>query len=237
VLACAASGPSGLSVVEFGGSPHPAGWYRKHATPITIDGALAFRTELGTIRGSRAVRLVFPRRGIVVTVLSPNRELRRRIVASVHPVRVDVTGCPTRPAAAFRLGSRPPASHPFVPAGAARVVACSYKGRWLDQSNRVGRRAADALSRGFSRAPHGFSHPHRGSILASDCGPTWADSLVIAHFEYGDGRPPVSVSAHLDGCSRLGASNGRWALRLRPGWVGSLIRDAHYAGDYLPYGG
>lgn len=115
------------------------------------------------------------------------------------------------------------------------MVACSYQGHWLDQSNRVGAAKADRLAHGFGKAPHGFSRGRRGSILASDCGATWADSLVIAHFEYADGHPPVAVSAHLDGCSRLGASNGRSAVRLRPGWVGSLIRDAHYAGAYEPY--
>jgi hypothetical protein len=37
------------------------------------------------------------------------------------------------------------------------------------------------------------------------------------------------------GCSRLGASNGRWAIRLRPAWVDRLVRDAHYLGDFLQY--
>jgi hypothetical protein len=116
-----------------------------------------------------------------------------------------------------------------------RVVGCSYKGLWLDQSHRVGARAAAGLARAFAAAPFGFSHAPHDSILASDCRPTWQQSLIVARFEYAGGRPPVSVAAHLDGCSRVGASNGRWGIRPRPAWVNRLIRDVHYAGDYIQY--
>jgi hypothetical protein len=238
VLQCLAGGPSGLSVVEFAGIlRRPHGWYRRHTTPLTIDGARAYRwSPPGRVNGSHEVQLVFPRRGISVTVLSPHRSLLRRILASVRTVRVNQTGCPTRPTAVYRRGSRPNPSQPFVPEGAARVILCSYEGPWLDQSNRIGRRAAAGLARAFAAAPYGFSHAPRGSILPSYCGTAWRAALVIAHFEYPGGRPPIAVSAHLNGCSRLGASNGRWAIKLRPVWVNRLVRDAHYLGDLLPYG-
>jgi hypothetical protein len=188
------------------------------------------------VDGSREVQLAFPRRGITVTVLSPHRALLHRILSSARTVRVDANGCPTRPAPVYRGGSRPGASAPFVPTGAVRVVGCSYKGRWLDLSHRIARRAAAQLTRAVNAAPSGFSHAHRGSVLPSSCRPSWQGSLIVARFEYADGRPPISVSAHLNGCSRLGASNGRWAIRLRPGWVDRLVTDAHYAGDFLQYG-
>ena len=237
MLACLTGQPPGLSVVEFGSIlQRPPGWYRRHTTPVTVDGARARRWDVGIVRGSHEVQLVFPRRGISVTVLSPHRSLLRRILASVRTVRVNETGCPTRPTGDYRRGSRPNASQPFVPEGAARVILCSYKGPWLDQSNRIGRRAAAGLARAFAAAPYGFSHAPRGSILPSYCGMAWHTALVIAHFEYPGGSRPISVSAHLNGCSRLGASNGRWAIRLRAGWVNRLVTDAHYLGDYLPYG-
>jgi hypothetical protein len=236
VLACATRQPPGLSVVEFGWIvKRPPGWYGRHTTTVTIDGALARRWIAGTVDGSHEVQLVFPRRGISVTVLSPNRSLLRRILASIRTVRVDETGCPTRPTGVYRDGLRPNASQPFVPRGAARAILCSYKGVWLDRSKRIGRRAAAGLGQAFTAAPSGFSHAHPGSILPSSCIPSWRDSLVVARFEYLGGRPPVSVSAHLMGCSRLGASNGRWAIRLRPAWVDRLVRDAHYLGDFLQY--
>lgn len=238
VLACLAGGPSGLSVVEFAGiTRRPHGWYRLHTTPVTIDGARARRwSPPGLVRGSHQVQLVFPRRSTSVTVLSPHRSLLRRILASVRTVQVNEIGCPTRPSAVYRRGSRPNASQPFVPEGAARVILCSYKGPWLDQSNRIDPRAAAGLSRAFAAAPYGFSHAPRGSILPSYCGTAWRTALVIAHFEYPVGRRPISVSAHLNGCSRLGASNGRWAIKLRPGWVKRLVIDAHYRGGFLPSG-
>lgn len=230
VLTCATAQPPGLSVVEFGG----VGRARHRGTPVTIDGAAALRRPARTVAGSREVQLVFPHRGITVSVLSPHRSLLQRILASVRTVRVDEDGCPTRPAPVYRLGSRP--IGPFVPKGAVRVVGCSYKGPWLDQSRRVGSKAATRLARAFAAAPYGFSHPPRNSILPSACGSIWTDSLVVARFEYAGGRPPVSVAAHLDGCSRLGASNGRWAIRLRPGWVFHLVKDVHYLGDFRRYG-
>lgn len=237
ILTCLTGQPPGLSVVEFGGIVHQRrGWYRRHTTLVTIDGARARRRDVGRTDGSREVQLVFPSRGIAVTVLSPSRSLLRRLLAFVRMTRVDENGCPTRPAPVFRRGSRPNSSQPLVPKGAVRVVGCSYKGLWLDRSNRVGRPKARRLERALDAAPYGFSHSHAGSFLPSACEPSWRASLVIVRFEYAGGRPPVSVAAHLSGCSRLGASNGRWAVRLRPGWVGGIMRDANYAGDYQPYG-
>ena len=44
VLQCLARGPSGLSVVEFASIVRkPHGWYRRHTTLLTIDGARARR--------------------------------------------------------------------------------------------------------------------------------------------------------------------------------------------------
>jgi hypothetical protein len=236
VLECLIRQPPGLSVVEFGSIlQRPHAWYRRHTTRVTIDGALARRWRAGRVDGGREVQLVFPRRGISVTVLSPHRSLLRRILDSVRVVRTNERGCPTRPAPAYRRGSPPGASQPFIPKGAVRAIGCSYKGRWLDLSNRVGRRAAAALTRALDAAPYGFSHARRGSILSSDCLPSWHDSLIVARFEYASGRQPVTVTAHLDGCSRIGASNGRWGIRLRPAWVEHLISASSYAGDFLPY--
>lgn len=234
ILTCLTGQPRGLSVVEFGGVER--GRHQGHGTPLTIDGAAAVRRSGGTVAGSREVQLIFPRRGITVSVLSPHPALLRRILASARTVRVDENGCPTRPAPVYRLGTRPSPSRPFVPKGAVRVVGCSYKGLWLDQSHRVGTAAAAGLTRAFAAAPYGFSHAPSNSILASDCHPSWVQSLIVARVEYAGGRSPVSVAAHLDGCSRLGASNGRWAIRLRPGWVFHLVDDAHYAGDFRQYG-
>ena len=237
MLACLTVQPPGLSVVEFGSIlQRPRGWYRRHTTRVTVGGAVARRWLAGTMDGSHEVQLVFPRRGISVTVLSPHRSLLQRILASVRVVRVDENGCPTRPAPVYRDGTRPGTRSQFVPKGAVGMVGCSYKGRWLDLSNRIGRRATARLTHAMDAAPSGFSHAHRGSILPSSCRPSWHGSLIIARFEYEDGRPPVSVTAHLDGCFRLGASNGRWAIRLRSGWVDRLVRDAHYAGAFLQYG-
>ena len=235
ILTCLTGQPRGLSVVEFGGVEK--GGHEARGTPVTIHGATALRRSAGIVAGSREVQLVFPRRGITVSVLSPHPALLRRILASTRTVRVDENGCPTRPAPVYRLGKRPTAGRSFVPKGAVRVVGCSYKGLWLDQSHRVGTEAAARLARAFAAAPYGFSRAPGNSILASDCHPSWVHSLIIARFEYAGGRPPVSVAAHLDGCSDLGASNGRWAIHLRPGWVFHLMGDAHYAGDFRRYGG
>jgi hypothetical protein len=231
ILACLTGQPPGLSVVEFGGVER--GGHESRGTPVTIDGAAALRRSAGTVAGSRQVQLVFPRRGITVSVLSPDRALLQRILGSVRTVRVDENGCPTRPAPDYRRGSRP--SGPFVPRGAVRMIGCSYHGRWLDQSNRIGPHAAANLTRALDAAPSGFSHAPRGSILASSCAPSWHGSLIVATFEY-EGRRPVTISAHLDGCTRLGASNGRWAIRLRAPWVDRIVGDAHYAGGFLQYG-
>jgi hypothetical protein len=232
VALCAVNQPLGLSVVEFGGGflRHPQGWYERHATPVRIDGANAFRWYAGTVRGSHEVVLLFPRRGMAVAVISPDRSLLRRILASVRAVRVDKDGCPTRPAGAYRLGSRPSPSRPLVPAGAVRVVACSYTGRWLDRSNDLGRKESARLTSALDAATYGFARAPRSSYLPSICGPTWRGSRIVARFEYPRGRPAVTVTAHVDGCTRLGASNGRWAVRFKPRWVHQLVRDARYGG-------
>jgi hypothetical protein len=233
VLDCLAPGPSGLSVVEFGGILHrPDGWYRRHTARVTIDGALARRWATRTAGGSHEVQLVFPRRGISVTVFSPHRSLLRRILASVRTIRVNKYGCSTRPRPSYALGSPPRPSRPFVPTGAVRMVGCSYHGQWLDLSSRIGRRAAARLVRALDAASYGLSRAPRGSILPSICGSLWRGSFVVARFEYA-ARPAVSVTAHLDGCSRLGASNGRWAVRMAPRWVFQLTRQAGYAGGFV----
>lgn len=233
ITTCLTSQPPGLSVVEFGGSVRrPPGWYRRHTTPVTISGARARRRFLGTVSGSRAVQLVFPARGISVTVLSPRRSLLHRILASIRVVRVNEDGCPTRPHPAYRLGERPSPQQPFLPQGAVRVVGCSYHGRWLDRSNRIGRRAARRLVRILDAAPYGFSRAPRGSLLPSICGSSWRGSFIVARFEY-PARPPVFVTAHLEGCARLGASNGRWAVRVDRRWVFRLVEAARYAGAFV----
>lgn len=233
ILACRTEQPPGLSVVEFGSIlPRRHGWHRRHTTSITIDGASTRRVRAGIVNGSRGVQLDFPRRHTSVTVLSPDASLLHRILASVRVVRVDANGCPTRPAPSYRLGSPPSRSQPFVPEGAVRMIGCSYHGRWLDRSNRIGRSAARRLARNLDAAPYGFSHAPRGSILPSICGSTWRGSVVVARFEYAR-RPPVTVTAHLEGCAHLGASNGRWAVRTTRSWVFRLMTDARYAGDFV----
>jgi hypothetical protein len=229
IPACLTNQPRGLSVVEFSGSLRRLHGYRRDTTPVTIDGVRARRWEAGTVMGSEEVRLDFAHRNLSVTVLSPDRSLLGRILASVRPIRVDLDGCPTHPGGVFTHGSRQGASKPFVPAEARRVVGCSYEGRWLDHSNLVGPRAARHLARAFEAAPFGFSHAPRRTILPSICGSTWRGSSITARFEYA-GRRPVTITAHLEGCGRLGASNGRWGIRLRPWWVGLLTRDARYFG-------
>jgi hypothetical protein len=227
VLQCLTAQPPGLSVVEFGGVERG----RHAGTPVTVDGAAALRRSGGTVAGSREVQLVFPRRGITVTVLSPHPSLLRRILASVRMVRVDENGCPTRPSPVYRLGSG--TIGPFVPKGAVRVIGCSYRGRWLDRSNRVGAAAAARLARALDAAPWGFSRAPRHSFLPSICRPSWRDSLIVARFEYPGGRAPRSVAAHIEGCSRLGASNGRWAVQMKRRWVFQIVEGARYAGGFV----
>lgn len=231
---CLTGQPRGLSVVEFNGYLHePRGWYRRHTTPITIDGVHARRLGVGTVRGSHEVQLAFPDRGISVAVMSPSRTLLRRLLASMRIVRADPNGCPTHPTPLYRRGSRKSASGPFVPAGAVGLVGCSYKGRWLDQSNRLGRRAATHLARALDEAPFGFSGAHH-NILRSACGSTFRGSLIIVHFRYAVARASRPVAAHLIGCTRLGASNGRWGILRRRPWVNLITRDARYAGALIP---
>jgi hypothetical protein len=231
---CLVSQPQGLSVVEFWGvlhRPHAHAWYQRHTTPVVIDGAGARRWDAGTVSGNHEVELIFPHRHITVEVLSPDPSLLQQILASVHVVRVDHNGCPTRPAAVWQKGSKPGGSRPFVPVRPRRVIGCSYQGRWLDHSNLAGPRAARHLARALDVAPYGFSNAP-GHILPSACGSTWRGSSIVADFEYVR-RPSVSVSAHLIGCTRLGASNGRWGVRPRPWWVGLITADARYAGALI----
>jgi hypothetical protein len=232
ITACLTPQPQGLSVVEFWSvlrRPHIRAWYRRNTTPVVIDGAAARRWDAGLVSGSHEVELIFPRRNITVAVLSPDRSLLRRILTSIHVLRMDRNGCPTRPAAVYRKGSQPSNSLPFVPTGATRMVGCSYQGRWLDHSNIVGPGASLRLARAFNAAPYGFSLAPSGTFLPSTCSPTWRGSFIVGRFEYVTHRP-VSVTAHLEGCTRLGASNGRWGVRLRPRWVELLTRDARYFG-------
>jgi hypothetical protein len=226
---CLVRQPPGLSVVEFGGSLRTLHGFRRRTTPVTIDGVQARRWDAGTVMGSHAVRLDFASRNLSVTVLSPDRSLLDRILASVRVIRVDRNGCPTHPAGVYTRGSRRSTSEPLVPAGPRRLVGCSYQGRWLDHSNLVGPRAASHLARALDAAPFGFSHAPRGTILPSICGSTWRGSSMTARFEYVAHRP-VTVTAHLEGCARLGASNGRWGIRIRPWWVGLFTNDARYFG-------
>jgi hypothetical protein len=228
---CLTNQPPGLSVVEFSGSLRHLRGYRRDTTPVTIDGVRARRWNAGTVSGSHEVQLDFPDRNLSVTVLSPDGSLLRRILASVRVIGRDLNGCPTHPTARYRVGSEPSAPRRFVPAGASRMIGCSYQGRWLDHSNLVGPRAARHLARALDAAPFGFSAAP-GHILPSDCGSTWRGSSIVARFEY-VGRPAVPVTAHLIGCTRLGASNGHWGVRPRPWWVGLLVDDARYAGALI----
>lgn len=232
IFACLTGQPHGVSAVEFSGVlREPSGWYRRHTKPVTIDGVHARRWDAGTLQGSREVELAFPDRDISVAVLSPDPAVLREILASVRTVRVDPNGCPTHPAPIFRRGSQQSVAPPLVPEGARRMVGCAYQGRWLDHSNAIGREAAGRLAQALDAAPHGFSHAPRHTILASVCGSTWRGSLIVTRFEY-DVRPSVSVAARLDGCSHLGASNGRWGVRLRPPWVKLIVDDARYSGAF-----
>jgi hypothetical protein len=229
---CLTGQPSGLSVVEFNSFlREPRGWYRRHTTPVTIDGVHARRWGADEVRGSHEVQLAFPGRDISITVLSPDPALLRRILASVHTVSTDANGCPTHPDSEFRRGSKQIATQPFVPAEALRMTGCSYQGRWLDHSNRIGAAAARRLANALDAAPYGFSHAPRHTILPSICGSTWRGSVIVTRFAYAT-RPSVSVAAHLDGCSHLGASNGRWGILLRPAWVNLIVRDARYFGSF-----
>lgn len=229
IPACLTNQPPGLSVVEFGGSVRRLHGYRRDTTAVTIDGVRARRWDVGTVMGSHEIRLDFARRNLSVTVFSPDRSLLRRILASIRPIRVDSNGCPTHPDEVYMRGSRQGASKRFVPARPRRLVGCSYEGRWLDHSNLVGRTAAGRLARALDAAPLGFSHAPRHTILPSICGSTWRGSSMTARFEY-VARRSVTVTAHLEGCARLGASNGRWGIRMRPWWVGLLVKDAGYFG-------
>ncbi len=234
VVQCATVQPLGVSAVEFEGIVRrPRGWYARHTTSLTIGGVLVRREADGVVRGSHEVVLVLPRRGLAVAVLGPRRALIGRIVRSLRAVARDVNGCVAQtPSGGYRLGTRPSASASFVPAGASRVSACSYQGRWLDASNLFGRRGASHLARDLDTAAYGFSRAPRGSYLPSVCSPSWHGSLITARFEYPRHRRPVIVTAHLDGCNRLGASNGRWAVQTTPHWVRRLSLDARYSGAF-----
>lgn len=227
VLACLVSQPPGLSVVEFGGPI-----LRREGRRTTIGGLAVRELSVRAAGMSHEVQITVLRRGITVTVLSPEPTLLHQIVASLHAVRVDANGCAARtPLDGYRRGSKPAAGTPFVPAGAVRVVACSYGGLWIDRSSRLGRTGAARLARGLNAAPFGFSRPPAADYLQSICPSTWRGSRIVARFEYAH-RPPVVVTAHIDGCSRLGASNGRWAVRMRGSWVYPLVTDSRYGGSF-----
>ena len=230
ILDCLTSQPRGLSVVEFGGVLNrPTGWYRRHATRVFIDGAEAFRVNAGFVAGSREVQLIFHHRGITVSVMSPNRALRRQILASVRSVKVNTDGCPTRPQPSYRTGSRPRSGRRFPPSR-------SHRGRWLllrsgmaRPVNRAGSKAAQRVAKVLNHAAWGSSRAPGGSIASSECVPSW-HSFSIAYFEYAH-RKPVAVTAHLDGCRHLGASNGKWGVRMSYAWVPTFWDNVAYYGS------
>ena len=230
ILACLTSQPPGLSVVEFSGVLNrPAGWYRRHTTRVTIDGAEAFRWNAGVVAGSREVQLIFPLRGITVSVMSPHRALLRQMLASVRIVKVNSVGCPTRPHPSYRTGSRPSSARRFAPAGATGLVGCYYEAGWLDRSNRVGSSAAQRVAKVLNHASWGSSPAPRGSIASSECAPSW-NSFSIAYIKYAH-KQPVAVTAHLDGCTHLGASNGKWGVRMSHAWVPTFWTNVAYYGS------
>jgi hypothetical protein len=210
VATCLIPRRPGLSVVVFGGFlGRSNGWLQRHAKRVTIDGAEALR-----YRVRNEVELYFPHRHITVTVQSPHRALLRQILASVRIVKVNTDGCPTRR---------------FVPKGAVGLVGCYYEAGWLDRSNSVGSRAAQRVSSVLNHASWGSSPAPRGSIASSECGPSW-NAFSIAYFEYAH-RPPVAVTAHLDGCTHLGASNGKWTVRMSHAWVPTFWNNVAYYGS------
>jgi hypothetical protein len=222
---CALPQRPGISAVEFWGIlKRPAGWYHRHTTPVTIDGAKALRWDAS----SRWVELIFPRRGITVRVFSPHRALVRQIVASVRMVDVNKKGCPTRPDSTYRLGSRPRSGQRFIPPGATRLVGCYYDGQWLDDSSSVGSHAARRVAKALNGAKYGFSRAPRGTIARSECAPSW-HAFSVAYFKYAK-RPPVAVTVHPDGCTRLGASNGRWGVQMSHAWVPTFWSNVAYNG-------
>jgi len=225
IATCATSEPSGLSVVVFGGFlGRSAGWLQRHAKHVTIDGAEALQYRRGN-----EVELYFPHRGMSVTVQSPHRALLRQILASVRIVKVNTDGCPTRPHPSYRIGSSPRAGQRFIPAGAAGLIGCYYEAGWLDRSNRVGSSAARRVAKVLNHASWGSSPAPRGSIASSECAPSW-HTFSIAYFEYAH-RPPVAVTAHLDGCTHLGASNGNWGVRMSHAWVPTFWNNVAYYGS------
>jgi hypothetical protein len=222
--ACAARTPPGVSAVMFGGVIEPT----KHATPETLGGVRVLRLPAFRGLAGRYVQLDLPRRGISVTVFSAHRALVRQILASMRTVRMNKDGCPTRPDPSFRLGSRPGSGQRFVPVGAIGLVGCSYDGRWLDVSSRVGSRAARQVAGVLSKAPYGFSRAPRGTIARSECASSWG-TFSVAYFKYAH-RPPVAVTAHLDGCAHLGASNGKWGVQMSYAWVPTFIDNVAWDG-------
>jgi hypothetical protein len=229
-LDCIGPVKRGLSVVEFG----PIRPTHQHATRETIGGVRVLRLPGTRIAGSRAVRLLLPGRRMSVTVRSRDRALREQIISSLKAVRVDHNGCSVRkPSGAFRLGSRPSRPGSFVPArGLVRAIGCSYDGIWIDGSSRIGRGAATRLARVLNHAPWGLSRDRFDSTNDADCRASWRNHLSTERFEYADGHPPVTVTVHIDGCTRLGASNGRSAIQMRWPWVDQLTRDVDYVGDF-----
>jgi hypothetical protein len=224
ITTCLIVRPRRVSAVLFGGGVIAP---TKHATRETIGGVRVVRLSESS---GRDVVLDLPGRGISVTVLGPQRALVRQIVASLHAFRTDKNGCPSRtPSGGYRLGSRPRPSQRFIPSGATRLVGCYYQGRWLDVSSRVGSRSARRVARLMDNAPYGFSRAPRNTIAQSECAPSWG-SFSVAHFEYAN-RPPVAVTVHPDGCTRLGASNGKWGVQMSHSWVPTWWRNVAYDGS------
>ena len=217
--------PPNVSAVIFQAYPPQAD--PKYASEKTIGGVRVYRS---TQSQGRYVQLDLPGRGIGVTVFSPDATLVRQIVSSLHTARRDKNGCPTHsPTNGYRLGSRPKADERFIPPGAIKLIGCYYNGRWLDHSVRVGRDRAQQVTRVMNNAHYGLSGMPRGRIAGRWCRPSFG-KFSVGHFEYAN-RPPVAVTVHPNGCARLGASNGTWAVRMSHAWVPTFWRNVTYDGS------
>ncbi len=208
---CLPSQPLGLSVVEFNGYlREPPGWYRRHTTPVTIDGVHARRWNSGTVqREPRSAAHLLQTAASPSTVLSPEPGAAQQILASVRIVSVDQHGCPTHPTPLFRRGSRRRASsrscrgEPSASSGArTRAAGSTSRTAW-------GARPQSASPARSTQAPFGFSHrtaPHHPQV---DLRP---DLAGIAHRRPPSVRGRTTVQARCRPPHRLlqlGASNGR----------------------------
>ena len=125
------------------------------------------------------------------------------------------------------LGLRGP--QVLLKCGATGLVGCYYEAGWLDRSNRVGSSAAQRVAKVLNHASWGSSPAPRGSIASSECAPSW-NSFSIAYIKYAH-KQPVAVTAHLDGCTHLGASNGKWGVRMSYAWVPTFWNNVAYYGS------